>query len=441
MANIDYELENQLALQKMKEAQALRKSDISPQGTFKGRMYMADYAPMSNGILDRLSGNKMEDDSIVRQRELAAQQDTEVQSYVDKIRNPPKVLTKSLRQGEGPLMEPNIDDTQRDMTPVEANQYQMNTSMDAMRLPKAKAMATQFVNSGVGFPEKWATLEAQREATKEATATRLQQARELQQQRIDNQNMNNRLFKLTAEQQMQNATMKGQPKPTAAEAKSIAGGKAAIGNIDAAISLIDENPDALGVSNYIPGSDTIRQYTDTPGEIKTRASVADIGSLKLHDRSGAAVTISEWPRLAPFIPKATDSAEAAKIKLQNLKEAYEREMRSWGHGDGAAVEPTVNPTTPTNFPRVTAATQQSRDSDRLVLLRQELAANPDNANTPVLKAEIAKEEAKMVKGDPFVPARGDPPKPASVSAGGPNMAKYADPAKEARYQAWKASQK
>ena len=52
----------------------------------------------------------------------------------------------------------------------------------------------------------------------------------------------------------------------------------------------------------------------------TRAAIADIGSMIMHDRSGAAVTASESPRLKPFIPLITDSVDTAKKKLERLRQ-------------------------------------------------------------------------------------------------------------------------
>jgi hypothetical protein len=60
-----------------------------------------------------------------------------------------------------------------------------------------------------------------------------------------------------------------------------------------------------------------------PGGVSTRAFVADIGSLKVHDRSGAAVTASETPRLKPFIPSIYDAPDVAADKLINFKAEYE----------------------------------------------------------------------------------------------------------------------
>lgn len=96
--------------------------------------------------------------------------------------------------------------------------------------------------------------------------------------------------------------------------------------IDKAIAAIEKNPEALSWSNAIPGMDAINQRIPTKGGaggVTTRALVADIGSQKLHDRSGAAVTASETPRLVPFIPSVSDTPEAAIEKLRNLRAEYE----------------------------------------------------------------------------------------------------------------------
>jgi len=77
------------------------------------------------------------------------------------------------------------------------------------------------------------------------------------------------------------------------------------------------DPGAIGpIQGRVP--DTVLQKTNPEGVI-TRAAIADIGSMIIHDRSGAAVTISEMPRLIPFIPSITDSPEAAKAKLTRMK--------------------------------------------------------------------------------------------------------------------------
>ena len=109
-----------------------------------------------------------------------------------------------------------------------------------------------------------------------------------------------------------------QPIPAAAMT-AITENRAALSKIDEAMSLIDGNPGALGLQNYL--GDTIQQHVD-PAGVKVRAAISDLGSLKMHDRSGAAVSVSEMARLKPFIPSATDSPETVKKKLEGFRNEY-----------------------------------------------------------------------------------------------------------------------
>jgi hypothetical protein len=108
--------------------------------------------------------------------------------------------------------------------------------------------------------------------------------------------------------------------PPAAIQKGYADNGASIRQIDEAIAALKQNPDAMGFKNAL--GDPVMQRLD-PGGIETRAAVANIGSLVIHDRSGAAVTAAETPRLKPFIPMPTDTAEAAIKKLRGLRRQYE----------------------------------------------------------------------------------------------------------------------
>ena len=79
---------------------------------------------------------------------------------------------------------------------------------------------------------------------------------------------------------------------------------------------------ATGMKGYLPTG--LLNRIDPQG-VAARAEIADIGSLKLHDRSGAAVTASESPRLLPFIPLSTDDNATALKKLTRLKLELENE--------------------------------------------------------------------------------------------------------------------
>jgi len=111
--------------------------------------------------------------------------------------------------------------------------------------------------------------------------------------------------------------------PATVNAKIIEGAQG-LDNIDKAIAAVEANPGAFGMVNAIPFVERARQG-DTSG-VDARAQVANIGSLKLHDRSGAAVSASEFPRLAPFIPSSSDSPKAIVTKLKKMKEIAEGEL-------------------------------------------------------------------------------------------------------------------
>lgn len=118
--------------------------------------------------------------------------------------------------------------------------------------------------------------------------------------------------------------------PDSSTRKATNEAKVGIANIDDAIAELGkpEGKDATGPLYALPGSEMAGQYLDPKG-VPARAAVSNIGSLKLHDRSGAAVTVSEFPRLAPFIPKVSDSPAVAAAKLQKMKTAYAAEVASW----------------------------------------------------------------------------------------------------------------
>lgn len=120
---------------------------------------------------------------------------------------------------------------------------------------------------------------------------------------------------------------------SAAEKKAVTEAKIGIASIDDAIEKVNDPKakDAFGLANLMPGAETIRQYSNPEG-VDARAAVANIGSLKLHDRSGAAVTAAEFPRLRPFIPNQFDKPETIVKKLTGMKEEYQRIQDEWTSG-------------------------------------------------------------------------------------------------------------
>jgi hypothetical protein len=87
-----------------------------------------------------------------------------------------------------------------------------------------------------------------------------------------------------------------------------------IKRIEEALDLLKKYPDAIGLKNLLPGQALDRA---DPKGVAARSAIGDIGSLAIHDRSGAAVSASEMQRLG-FIPTPTDRADNAKTKLESM---------------------------------------------------------------------------------------------------------------------------
>lgn len=114
------------------------------------------------------------------------------------------------------------------------------------------------------------------------------------------------------------------PKMPQAVVSAVAENRATLKNIDDALATLEtpegENATGLlkGMAYAVPGGENLVNYFDQGG-LATRALVANIGSKVIHDRSGAAVTISEMPRLAPFIPQIGDPKPVVKQKLEMMR--------------------------------------------------------------------------------------------------------------------------
>lgn len=106
----------------------------------------------------------------------------------------------------------------------------------------------------------------------------------------------------------------------AAQSKAWIENSSGIASVENALKIAGDNPKAFGLKNYLP--DAVMQRVDPKG-VEARAAVANLGSLRIHDRSGAAVTASETPRLMPFIPNARDDYETIEKKLKGFKREYE----------------------------------------------------------------------------------------------------------------------
>ena len=115
--------------------------------------------------------------------------------------------------------------------------------------------------------------------------------------------------------------------------KGIHGNLSSLRQLDDALATAQSHPEAFGLGQ---GNQVVSWAEQTLPQglggspqtsIDARAKVANIGSLKLHERSGAAVTASEFPRLAPFVPGAGDSAETVRTKLGNMRLILQESLR------------------------------------------------------------------------------------------------------------------
>lgn len=139
-----------------------------------------------------------------------------------------------------------------------------------------------------------------------------------------------------------------------------------INKVQQAIDLLDgKNVGALkgdkaatGWKGYLP--QPVLNRADPDG-VDTRAMVTDIGSLVLHDRSGAAVTASETPRLLPFIPLPTDDPATARKKLVRFKQIYEQEQQAYldAYSKGQGYKPPNVPAPSSSKPSMSAEDQQA----------------------------------------------------------------------------------
>lgn len=95
---------------------------------------------------------------------------------------------------------------------------------------------------------------------------------------------------------------------------------AAMKSIDQALAGMDGHEKFFGLKYALPEVMTSKL---SPESIEARARVFNLGSLKIKDRSGTAVSVKEFERLRPFIPNSYDNAEAVKTKLRLFKQEYQ----------------------------------------------------------------------------------------------------------------------
>jgi len=258
------------------------------------------------------------------------------------------------------------------------NTRRMGIATQMSKLPLAQKTAQDYLSKGAAFPEAIAKMRMEQIERGQQNAVRLEEQARREKEKLEaiarekERDRDNRIFlkslgggsgdksdkriitttdengnpvqQVIDLNQMKPGDRLGKfvplPKESAAAEKARHSSNLGMSAINDAIAELDKPnaANALGLANALPGMEVVRQYTD-PGGIAARASVSNIGSQKVHDRSGATVTIAETPRLAPFIPSVKDSPVAAKIKLGKMREEYDRMLEEWGTPRGGVSKP------------------------------------------------------------------------------------------------------
>ena len=132
-----------------------------------------------------------------------------------------------------------------------------------------------------------------------------------------------------------------------------------------ALAAVDGRPQSFGLrrgAGLIPGmgqlGETINQRADPEG-ITARQLVGQVSAMKIKDISGAAVTVSEFPRLAAFVPLVWDTPEKIRAnllrferELQLVTEALQNGATLASMGAGGAASDAVSTSTGRTFQRV-----------------------------------------------------------------------------------------
>ena len=369
----DFDAEARKLARRRQIAEQLIGTPMAPSVIMAGRVPIANFAGAFDRFNQQTQGNREMDAIDAADKLLSANQAANSREVMIGLTT--KGSKQQLRQGEGALLEPNVDTV--DLSPEEESQRRLRIMGKGMSNPTLRQTLAAQLGQEMDWPQRQAEAEAKRrfdaeqkeldriEKGEQSAADRVarEDLRRIPSQHItirtggDSQSNpfggastqvgtdkdGNPVYRVTKTGGIYKFSPDGQPvahdgailpKPPlqdAATRKTLHEASLGIQGVDDALAKL-QHPKATGATgpvNVLPGSELVRQYTDTPEAIDARAAISNIGSLKLHDRSGAAVTVSEFPRLAPFIPKVSDSPVAAKRKLDNLKSEYERMQAEW----------------------------------------------------------------------------------------------------------------
>ena len=125
--------------------------------------------------------------------------------------------------------------------------------------------------------------------------------------------------------------------------KAIAENNNTLTRIQDALRELNAHPNGVGLGRGLP---VIGKYLDQrldPEGNDLRTDLANIGSLQVHDRTGATMSLSEEPRLSPFIPSGSDTPEKIRSNLTKLAKGLKDLNMGLGGGASGGSVRTLSP--------------------------------------------------------------------------------------------------
>jgi hypothetical protein len=192
--DLDFGVANTQVARALKEAAALKNAD-APGLTRDGRgnLYFSQGANIGH-IFDRLTGTLNQNQAEKQQRAISAEEKRRFADLSKQLVTPGTKKAKVLKQTlEGPV-DPNnpaelMSQVEQDvpLSPEEENQRQMAVGTRLLGLRSGKFMGQEAVRAGMMFPEKMAELRMRQEQQNQLQAERLQNQRDMQNQRLEQQ--------------------------------------------------------------------------------------------------------------------------------------------------------------------------------------------------------------------------------------------------------------
>ena len=244
--NLDFAGQAEILARALKQNQLLQNTQAD-QGIGGSGIY-ARSSPLSGvgAALSRGAGQYNQSQAEASQTALNQEQLKRYDELTRQMNTPgtKSVLTKSLRQGEGPLMEPNFDTTETKQpldysNPddlIADNSRRMAIATQMSKLPLAQKTAQDYLSKGAAFPEAIAQLQM-----KQIEAGQQNASRALERERYDKE------YRLTASQQREHQVSLEQSAALKAAARAAPEVSAAAAN-DMALQLVNgRSPREIGI--------------------------------------------------------------------------------------------------------------------------------------------------------------------------------------------------